>query len=126
MEWVEDRIEWMADGKPVQIGLTRAGSGPGLFLLPALSSVSTCNEMWPLQERLAGHYSTVAIDWPGFGDLPRPKVDWLAELFALSCGSCCQRSHGPRSQWRRATPPATRWRRWRGVTFLFRPCLADG
>ncbi len=81
MEWTEDRIEWNADGKPVQIGLTRAGSGPRLLLLPALSSLSTREEMRPLQERLAAHYATVAIDWPGFGDLPRPKVDWRPDLY---------------------------------------------
>lgn len=81
MEWTEDRIEWVADGKPVQIGLTRAGTGPGMLLLPALSSISTRLEMRPLQERLAEHYSTVGIDWPGFGNLPRPKVDWRPDLY---------------------------------------------
>lgn len=81
MEWTEDRIEWVADGKPVTVGLTRAGTGPGMLLLPALSSISTREEMRPLQERLAGHYATVAIDWPGFGRLPRPKVDWRPDLY---------------------------------------------
>ncbi|MFV0368465.1 MAG: alpha/beta fold hydrolase [Hyphomicrobiaceae bacterium] len=81
MDWTEDRIEWLADGKPVQIGLKRAGSGTELLLLPALSSISTRNEMQPLQERLAPHYATVSIDWPGFGDLPRPKVNWRPELY---------------------------------------------
>lgn len=81
MEWIEDRVEWMTDGKPVQIGLTRAGTGPGLLLLPALSSISTRAEMRPLQERLAAQYATVAVDWPGFGTLPRPKVDWRPDLY---------------------------------------------
>jgi hypothetical protein len=81
MEWSEDRIEWMADGKPVRIGLTRAGTGTAMLLLPTLSSISTRSEMRPLQERLAGHWSTVAIDWPGFGDLPRPRVDWRPDLY---------------------------------------------
>ncbi|MBB4015049.1 pimeloyl-ACP methyl ester carboxylesterase [Chelatococcus caeni] len=81
MEWIEDRIEWVADGKPVKIGLTRAGTGPAMLLLPALSSISTREEMRPLQERLAEQYSTAAIDWPGFGKLPRPKVDWRPDLY---------------------------------------------
>ncbi|AEQ50719.1 alpha/beta fold hydrolase [Pelagibacterium halotolerans] len=81
MEWTEDRIEWVADGKPVTIGLTRAGSGPQLLLLPALSSISTRHEMRPLQERLAARYETLSIDWPGFGDLPRPKLDWRPALY---------------------------------------------
>lgn len=81
MEWTEDRIEWVADGKPVTVGLTRAGSGPGMLLLPAPSSISTREEMRPLQERLATRYATLAIDWPGFGGLPRPKVDWRPDLY---------------------------------------------
>ena len=81
MEWIEDRIEWVADSARVEIGMTRAGTGPALLLLPALSSISTRHEMRPLQERLSAHYSTVAIDWPGFGDLARPKVDWRPEIY---------------------------------------------
>ncbi|MBE9605696.1 alpha/beta hydrolase [Acetobacteraceae bacterium H6797] len=81
MEWTEDRIEWVADGKPVTVGLTRAGTGSGMLMLPALSSISTREEMRPLQERLVGQYATVAIDWPGFGRLPRPKVDWRPGLY---------------------------------------------
>ena len=29
---------------------------------------------------LGEHFSTVSIDWPGFGNLPRP-VDWRPELY---------------------------------------------
>lgn len=81
MESVDEQIGWVADGKPVTVGLTRVGSGPAMLLLPALSSISTRDEMRPLQERLAGQYATVAIDWPGFGTLPRPKVDWRPDLY---------------------------------------------
>lgn len=81
MQRRDDEITWEVDGKPVRIGLTRAGSGPLLLLLPALSSISTRSEMWPLQERLADTYATLAIDWPGFGTLPRPKVDWKPEHY---------------------------------------------
>lgn len=78
---VEETISWTADEKPVRIGLTRAGDGPGMLLLPALSSISTRAEMGPLQERLAERFSTVAIDWPGFGTLPRPKLDWRPGIY---------------------------------------------
>ncbi|RWD32082.1 MAG: alpha/beta hydrolase [Mesorhizobium sp.] len=81
MDTSEERVEWLADGKPVTVGLTRAGAGPKLLLLPALSSISTRLEMRPLQERLTSRFSTVAIDWPGFGYLPRPKVNWRPELY---------------------------------------------
>lgn len=46
MKWKEDGIEWVADGKRVQIWLTRVGSG--LLLLPALISISTRKAMRPL------------------------------------------------------------------------------
>jgi len=51
--------------------------GPTLLLLPALSSISTRHEMHPLQERLAFAFSTITIDWSGFGDQPRPALVWL-------------------------------------------------
>jgi pimeloyl-ACP methyl ester carboxylesterase len=48
---------------------------------PALSSISTRHEMRPLQERLAREYSTLSIDWPGFGDEARPLIDWAPEVY---------------------------------------------
>jgi hypothetical protein len=38
MDRKENQIEWVADGKPVRLGLTRFGSGPDMLMLPALSS----------------------------------------------------------------------------------------
>lgn len=81
MAWADQQIEWRADGAAVRIGLTRFGSGPGLLLLPALSSISTRAELRPLQSLLGRAFSTLAVDWPGFGELPRPKVDWRPELY---------------------------------------------
>lgn len=53
-----------------------------MLLLPALSSISTRHEMWPLQERLSSHYRTVSVDWPGFGDQPRPAIDWTPDAYS--------------------------------------------
>src|SRR5438477_9816597 len=38
--------------------------------------------MRPLQERLSARYRTVAVDWPGFGDQPRPALDWMPEDYS--------------------------------------------
>ena len=46
-------ITWAWDGEAVRVGVDRAGTGPALLLLPALSSISTRREMRPLQEPLA-------------------------------------------------------------------------
>lgn len=74
-------IDWSWQGQSLRLGVTRMGAGPTLLLLPALSSISTREEMRPLQGLLSASYATVSIDWPGFGDLPRPSVDWRPEAY---------------------------------------------
>ena len=66
----------------MRVGYDRLGAGPLVLLLPALSSISTRREMRPLQERLASDFTTVAIDWPGFGDEPRPTIPWRLGAYA--------------------------------------------
>jgi len=75
-----------------------AGKGPTAVLLPALTSISTREEMRPLLDRLASSFRVVTVDWPGFGDQARPKIDWtpqalsafldwfLSEIVPLPCG----------------------------------------
>jgi pimeloyl-ACP methyl ester carboxylesterase len=72
-------LEWSWRGASVRLGADSDGRGPQVLLLPALSSISTRREMHPLQQRLAGRYSTLCVDWPGFGDRARPQVDWTPE-----------------------------------------------
>src|SRR6266700_3464828 len=76
------QLEWSWRDKKITVGCDSSGTGPTVLLLPALSSISTRREMRPLQERLARHHRTVAIDWPGFGDQPRPAVDWAPEVYS--------------------------------------------
>jgi len=75
-------VNWSWGGKAVRLNSTEGGSGRTILLLPALSSISTRHEMRPLQERLAREYSTLSIDWPGFGDEARPQMDWAPEVYA--------------------------------------------
>jgi hypothetical protein len=74
-----EKLAWTWCGKAIDLGFDARGQGPTVLLLPALSSISTRHEMRPLQERLAHRYSTFSIDWPGFGDQPRPPVDWTPD-----------------------------------------------
>lgn len=74
-------LQWNWRGHAVSLGADSMGEGPQILLLPALSSISTRHEMRPLQERLARHYATVRVDWPGFGDRPRPRVDWTPQAY---------------------------------------------
>jgi pimeloyl-ACP methyl ester carboxylesterase len=75
-------LEWNWNGETIRLGTQASGTGPKLLLLPALSSISTRHELRPLQERLAPHYSTLCVDWPGFGDGPRPQIDWRPEAYS--------------------------------------------
>jgi pimeloyl-ACP methyl ester carboxylesterase len=74
-------ITWSYDDQQIELGLSQLGEGPLLLLLPALSSISTRHEMRGLQERLARRFATIAIDWPGFGDRPRPPIAWEPDVY---------------------------------------------
>jgi len=76
-----DQIDWAWQGEPMRLGVTRLGAGPTILLLPAMSSISTREEMRPLQTLLSTSYATVSVDWPGFGDQPRPLVDWRPDAY---------------------------------------------
>jgi pimeloyl-ACP methyl ester carboxylesterase len=91
MQIDHDRIEWNWRDTPIRLGVSRHGAGPVLLMLPALSSISTRREMSPLARQLRSDFTTITVDWPGFGDLPRPAMAWhpdayrafLAELVAI-------------------------------------------
>jgi pimeloyl-ACP methyl ester carboxylesterase len=59
-------------------------------MLPALSSISTRSEMRPFAEQLASAFTTIAIDWPGFGDRPRPAVAWEPDAYRTFLGRILQ------------------------------------
>jgi len=79
-------LQWSWRGHPICLGADSIGADPQVLLLPALSSISTRHEMRPLQERLAGRYATIRVDWPGFGDRPRPGVDWTPQAYTEFLG----------------------------------------
>ena len=81
MQVHHDHIDWSWQDAAVRVGVTRIGAGPTVLMLPALSSISTRGEMRPLQQRLAATFTTIAIDWPGFGDAPRPAIRWQPEAY---------------------------------------------
>src|SRR5258708_4506484 len=75
-------LDWNWRGETIRLGADASGTGPKLLLLPALSSISSRREMHPLQQRLARRYSTLSVDWPGFGDAARPQLDWTSDAYA--------------------------------------------
>lgn len=75
-------IRWQFAGAEVTLGMDEAGDGPSVVLLPSLSSISTRAEMRPLFERLAPLFRVTSVDWPGFGDLARARVDWSPQMLS--------------------------------------------
>ena len=80
----EERYAWTWDGVELACVLTRQGSGLGrrAVLLPSMSSISTRDEMAPLQSILSESFDTVAPDWPGFGTHDKPDVAWTPEAMS--------------------------------------------
>jgi pimeloyl-ACP methyl ester carboxylesterase len=75
-------IQWKYGSGEVTLGLDEAGQGASIVLLPALSSISTRQEMRPLLDRLASRFHVTAVDWPGFGDLARPSANWSPDMLS--------------------------------------------
>lgn len=80
METRKIRCKW--EGVQVTLGVDEAGNGRSIVLLPALSSISTRAEMRPLFDRLALRFRVSTVDWPGFGDLARPRANWSPDLLS--------------------------------------------
>jgi pimeloyl-ACP methyl ester carboxylesterase len=72
---------WSWSGTPIPV--TYELSGPAgaepVLLLPAMSTVSTRDELSGLARRL-GRHRVVVSDWPGFGDTASPAIDYDAAL----------------------------------------------
>ena len=75
-------LDWNWRGANIRLDADSGGAGPQLLLLPALSSISTRHEMRPLAALLARQYSTLCVDWPGFGARARPRVDWTPDAYS--------------------------------------------
>lgn len=53
-----------------------------ILLLPALSSISTREEMLPLASELGATFVTEVVDWPGFGIGARPVTNWTPDILS--------------------------------------------
>ncbi|MBE9076007.1 alpha/beta hydrolase [Romeria aff. gracilis LEGE 07310] len=72
---------WHWQGQPITCIYETLGSGQPVLLLPAFSTVSTRAEMAALATRLASTHQVTALDWPGFGESDRPRVDYRPEFY---------------------------------------------
>ncbi|WP_071190310.1 alpha/beta hydrolase [Trichormus sp. NMC-1] len=72
---------WNWENQQLQVIYETLGLGSPLLLLPAFSSVSTRGEMGELAKLLASHFQVTALDWPGFGESSRLKLDYNPAIY---------------------------------------------
>ncbi|PZD71572.1 hypothetical protein C1752_06192 [Acaryochloris thomasi RCC1774] len=72
---------WQWQGQAINIATEVLGSGPSVLLLPSFSTVSTRAELTTLAQALASHFQVTLLDWPGFGESDRLKLDYQPALF---------------------------------------------
>lgn len=75
--------DWRWNQKPVAITYEVMGTGLPILLLPALSTISTREEMRPLAEKLSAKYQVYFLDWVGFGESDRPNVKYEPKMFRM-------------------------------------------
>jgi pimeloyl-ACP methyl ester carboxylesterase len=73
--------QWNWQGQPLSIAYETAGAGVPILLLPAFSTVSSRTEMSGLAARLKSQFQVTTVDFPGFGDSSRPRVDYAPPLY---------------------------------------------
>ncbi len=73
--------EWQWLGMSYQIEYEIWGQGKPVLLLPAFSTVSTRSEWHGLANLLAPRYRVILPDWIGFGDAPRPMLNYQPALY---------------------------------------------
>ena len=106
---------WRGVAIPVRYDLFGANDRARV-LLPALSTVSTRDEMAALARLLSRGRGVLVTDWPGFGDNPRPALDYEPDLYRAFLEALLAHLGDPagRARWSRpGTPPPTplTWRR---------------
>ena len=74
-------FDWQWQGKSITIAYETLGTGQPLLLLPAFSTVSTRAEMKTLAMQLALTYQVTTLDWPGFGDSDRLRLNYGPDLY---------------------------------------------
>jgi pimeloyl-ACP methyl ester carboxylesterase len=72
---------WQRQDQTINIATETLGSGPPVLMLPAFSTVSTRAELAALAQTLTPHFQVTLLDWPGFGDSDRPRLNYRPDLY---------------------------------------------
>jgi pimeloyl-ACP methyl ester carboxylesterase len=72
---------WQWQEHPITVTYEVLGQGQDLLLLPAMSTVSTREEVAEIAQALANQFTVTTLDWPGFGQSSRPPLDYSPALY---------------------------------------------
>ena len=73
--------QWYWQGQPLTITYQTSGSGTSILLLPSFSTASSRTEMAGLADLLSSQFQVTTVDFPGFGDSSRSKLDYSPPLY---------------------------------------------
>lgn len=73
--------QWSWQGQSLSIAYETQGTGKPILLLPAFSTVSSRTEMSGLADLLKSQFQVTTVDFPGFGDSARPRLDYAPPLY---------------------------------------------
>jgi pimeloyl-ACP methyl ester carboxylesterase len=75
------KYQWHWQGQSLTIAYETIGSGAPILLLPSFSTVSSRTEMSGLAKLLSPKFQVTSLDFPGFGDSSRSKLDYSPPLY---------------------------------------------
>jgi pimeloyl-ACP methyl ester carboxylesterase len=75
------KYQWNWQGQTLTIAYETIGSGTPILLLPSFSTVSSRTEMSRLANLLSSQFQVTTVDFPGFGDSSRSKLDYSPPLY---------------------------------------------
>jgi pimeloyl-ACP methyl ester carboxylesterase len=75
------KYQWHWQGEILTIAYETIGNGTPILLLPSFSTVSSRTEMSGLASLLSSQFQVTTVDFPGFGDSSRSKLDYSPPLY---------------------------------------------
>ncbi len=75
------KYQWNWQGQVLTVAYETSGNGTPILLLPSFSTVSSRSEMSGLAQLLSSEFQVTTVDFPGFGDSDRSKLDYSPPLY---------------------------------------------
>lgn len=75
------QYSWIWQGQSIAVTYEVSGKGAPVLLLPAMSTVSTREEMTEIAKALSAHFQVTTLDWPGFGESDRSALAYSPALY---------------------------------------------